>query len=110
MFQVRQSVHHDFERNGNLLLDFLCRASRPLRDDLDVIVGHVGIGFDRQPLKGNDAPEKQQRSHYHHQETVAEREFDDCPDHGPITGLLLRGVLQHERVGDHLVARRYAVQ
>ncbi len=42
---ARNPVHHDFERNGDLLLDLFGGDSRPLRDDLDVVIGDVGISF-----------------------------------------------------------------
>jgi hypothetical protein len=46
--------------NRHLLLDLLGGDARPLRDDLDVVVGHVGISFDRQLMERNSAPDKQQ--------------------------------------------------
>ena len=47
-------------RNRDLLLHFFGRAARPLRDDLDVVVGHVRIGFHRQIVKRDGAPDQQQ--------------------------------------------------
>ena len=48
MNHARNAVHHGFERNGDLLLDLLGGDARPLRDDIDVVVGDVRIGLDRQ--------------------------------------------------------------
>jgi len=48
---MRNAVHHDLERNRNLLFDLLRRDSRPLGNDLDVVVGYVGISLNRQPLE-----------------------------------------------------------
>ena len=45
MGYVRDSAHLNFERNGDLLLDLFRGDPRPLRDDLDIVVCHVGIGF-----------------------------------------------------------------
>ena len=38
----------DFQRNSDLLLHLFGGAPRPLRDDLDVVVRDVRIGFHRQ--------------------------------------------------------------
>ena len=45
MLQVRQPVHHDFDGNRDLLLHLFGGAAGPLRNDLDVVVGYVGISF-----------------------------------------------------------------
>jgi hypothetical protein len=42
--------------NRHLALNLLGRAARPLRDDLDVIVGDVRIGFNREGTEGDNAP------------------------------------------------------
>ena len=47
MRDVRNPIHHDFEWNRNLLLNLFCGDPRPLRDDLNVVVRHVEIGFHR---------------------------------------------------------------
>ncbi len=51
MFQVRDSVDRDFDRDRYLLFYFFGGASRPLRDNLDVVAGHVGIRLHRQVAK-----------------------------------------------------------
>ena len=61
MIQMRDAVHCDFERNRDLLLHFFGGAARPLRDDLDVIVGDVGVGFHRKVVEGDRAPNQQQQ-------------------------------------------------
>ncbi len=48
VFQVRDAVHHDFDGDGNLLFHFFSGVARPLRDDLHIVVGYVGVGLDRQ--------------------------------------------------------------
>ena len=84
MLQVRNAVHHDFDGNGDLLLHFFGGAAGPLRDDLNVVVGHVGIGFDRQIVKRNRAPDQQQQGRREDQKAVIEGEIDERPNHsGP---------------------------
>ena len=48
---MRNPVHHDLDRNRDLLLDLLGDVSRPLRDDLHVVVGDVGISLHREVMK-----------------------------------------------------------
>ena len=78
MGQVRQSVHLDFDGDRDLLLNFFGGAAGPLGDDLDVIVGDVRIGFDRQVVKGDRAPDQQQQRQSDHHETAVEREIDEA--------------------------------
>src|SRR5579871_2940698 len=59
MFEMRDAVHHDLDGNSDLLFHFFSGASGPLGDDLDVIVGDVGVGFDRQIVKRSCAPNEQ---------------------------------------------------
>ena len=60
MLEVRDAVHDDFDGDGDLLFDLFGGAAGPLRDHLDVVVGHVGIGFHRQIVKRDRAPDQQQ--------------------------------------------------
>src|SRR5579863_1276936 len=78
---MRNSVRDNFERYGDLLLDLFCRASRPLRDDLDVVVRHIRIGLDGQIVKGNGAPDKQQGGEGQNQQPVAKGEIDNSSNH-----------------------------
>ena len=73
---MRDAVHHDFERNRDLLLHFFRGAARPLRDDLHIVVGDVRIGFDGQIVERDPAPDEQQNRERQHQEAVIEREID----------------------------------
>ena len=81
MRHVRNAVHGDFERNGDLLLDLLGGDAGPLRDDLDVIVRHVGIGFDGKLMERDRAPDEQQQRRRQHQEAVLQREIDELANH-----------------------------
>ena len=56
MGQVGNAGHLDFDRNGDLALDFLGGAAGPLGDDLDVVVGDIRIGLDGKRAKADDAP------------------------------------------------------
>ena len=56
--EMSNSVEFHFERNRDLLLDFFCGVTRPLRDDLRVGIGDVGIRLDGQGVEGNDAPDE----------------------------------------------------
>ena len=50
-----------FDGDGNLLLDLFGGAAGPLGDDLDVVVGDVGVGFYRQRTEREDAPDEQEQ-------------------------------------------------
>ena len=56
------AVHRDFERDRDLLLNLFGGPARPLRDHLNVVIRHIRIGFNRQVVKGNGAPDQQQRA------------------------------------------------
>jgi len=45
MRHMRNTGHLDLERYGNQLLYLFSSSTGPLRNDLDVIVGDVGIGL-----------------------------------------------------------------
>jgi hypothetical protein len=45
MRDMRNAIHHDLEWDGDLLLNLFRRNSRPLRDDLHVVVRYVRIGL-----------------------------------------------------------------
>ena len=88
MHHVRNAVHHDFQRNRDLLFDLLRGNSRPLGDDLHVVVRHVRISFDRQLVKGNRAPAKQQQCRRQDQETVFQGEIDKLCESCVVSPLL----------------------
>ncbi len=70
MRQVRRSVHLDFHGDGDLLLDLFRRAPRPLRDDLHVVVGNVGVSLDGKVMKGYGAPHQQKHRQRQHHEPI----------------------------------------
>ena len=89
------------DRNGDLLLDFFGGAAGPLRDDLDVVVGYVGIRFHRQIVERDHAPDHQQDGRRQNQEAVVQGEIDERANH---VDLPVRRVLKQQRIGDHAVA------
>ena len=78
---VRDAVHGDFQRDGDLLLDLFGGNSRPLRDDLDVVVGHVGIGFDGKLMEGDRSPAEEQDGRGEHEKAILQGEIDEFGDH-----------------------------
>ena len=81
MFEVRQAVHHDFQRNRHLLFDLFGGAAGPLRDDVHVVVGHVRISLDGQRAEGQDAPREQHARQAQNEEPLAERKIDESLNH-----------------------------
>ena len=81
ILQVWDAVHDNFQRNGDLLFNFFGGAAGPLRDDLDVVVGDVGIGFDGEIMERDGAPDQQQESGQRDQETVIEGVIDQGANH-----------------------------
>src|SRR5579871_365009 len=100
MNHVGHSVHGDFERDGDLLFDLFRRNPRPLRDDFDIVVGDIGISFNRQVMERDDSGRKDQNRKTQNKQAIVEREIDD-----PAYHLLLHRVLQIKRIGDHLISR-----
>ena len=81
MSEMSNTVEFDFERDCDLLFDFFGGVAGPLRDDLRVGVGDVGIGFDGQGVERNDAPNKKDEGRAQDHEAVAKREVDKRTDH-----------------------------
>ena len=48
MRKVGNAGHLNLDRHRDLALNFFSAAARPLGDDLNIVVGYVGIGFDGQ--------------------------------------------------------------
>src|ERR1700722_15185351 len=81
MHHVRNSVHDDFQRNGDLLFDLFRGNSRPLGDDLNIVVGDVGISFDGETLEGNDSCGEKDERERQNEEAVIQSEIDDATNH-----------------------------
>ena len=59
-FQVNVLPKLDFDGDGDLLLGFFGGSAGPVRDDVDVVVGDVGVGFDGEILEGDGFPRNHQ--------------------------------------------------
>ena len=81
MSEVGNAGHLDFDRHGDLALDLFGAAARPLGDDLHVVVGHVGIGFDGQVAEATMPQAVSTTTAAEHQPAVLEREIDECANH-----------------------------
>lgn len=99
MLHVGNAGHGNFKRHSDLLLNFFSGAAGPLRNDLDIVIGYVGIGFDRQVVEGDDAPGEEDDGHCQDNETVVQRKIYQTTDH-----LLFHRVLQLKRIADYLLA------
>src|SRR5271169_5333197 len=78
---MRKSVHHDLYRNRNLLFDFFGCTARPLRDDVDIVIGNVRIGFDGKITERNDAPNEQENGDCQYQQTIVQGEVNESANH-----------------------------
>src|SRR5579872_2729889 len=81
MLQMRNSVHHDFERHRYLLFYFFGGTARPLRDYLHIVISNIRVGFYRQIVKGNNAPNKQKNRDRQYQKTIVQRAIDNLANH-----------------------------
>src|ERR1700730_2929329 len=98
MHHMWDAVRGDFEWNRDLLLDLFCRNSRPLSNDLNVVVGYVGISLNGQALeRKNPSGEKYQRQSQDEQ-TIVKSKINDSANHS-----LLQRVLQRKSIRDHLI-------
>ncbi len=75
MGHVGDARHADLEGDGDLLLDVFGGAAGPLGDDVDVVVGYVGIGFDGEVVEGDDSPSKQEDRDDQNDEAVVQCEI-----------------------------------
>src|SRR6516165_2803686 len=93
------AVHHDFKWNRDLLLDLFRGDSGPLGNDIDVVVGYIGIGFNGKLVERDRAPHKKRDRKRQDQESVLQGKGDQIANH-----LLLHRVLEHKRRLDNLLA------
>jgi len=89
MHDVRNAAHNGFEWDGDLLLDLFRRDSRPLRYDLHVIVGYVGIRFDGKLVEGNRAPNNEQQRDGEDEKAILQREIDELTNHAGTPKILV---------------------
>src|SRR5580700_2320680 len=81
MDDSRNTVHHDFHRDGNLLLDLLRRDSWPPRDNVDVVIRHIRICFYGKPVERNHSPGKQKDCDCQYQKAVFQGKVDEPANH-----------------------------
>src|SRR6516165_4233745 len=81
MDDLRNTVHGDFQRNGDLLFHLLGRDSRPLGNDLHIVVGDVGVGLDRQALERNNSGGEQEQGERQDEQAVVESKINNSPNH-----------------------------
>ncbi len=81
MGHVRDAGHLDFNRRRNLLLDLFGGAARPLRDDLDIVVGDVRVSLHWKIVEGDDAPAEEHDRKTEDQPTVVQRKIDETSNH-----------------------------
>ena len=81
MGELGDAVHRVLEGDGDLLLHFLRGPARPLGDDPGVVVRHVRVGLHRKAMKGEDAPDKEQKRKGQHKEAFVQGEIDNRADH-----------------------------
>ena len=81
MGHVRNAGHLDFDRHGDLLLDLFGGAAGPLRDDLDVVVGDVGVGLDGKVVEGDDSPAEEHDRKTDDQPAIVQRKIDETSNH-----------------------------
>ncbi len=75
------TVHHDFQRNGDLLLHLLRGNARPLGHDLYIVIRYIGISFDGEVAKGKCARNEQNHRDGEDQEPVVERKVYEGTNH-----------------------------
>ena len=78
---TRESLEVDGKRVGDLVLDFLRTAARPVGEDDDLILAEIGNRIDRSRENRPHAKSGQNDRHAGHQEPVAQRPLDDRIDH-----------------------------
>ena len=67
-------------------------AARPghWRDDLHVVVGHIGIGFDGEIVERDRAPDEQKRRQGQNNKAVVERGIYQCANHETFSSVILQ--------------------
>ena len=53
---MRNPIHFGLDGNCDLLLNFFSRAAGPLRNDGNVVIRDIRVGFHRQIVKGHRPP------------------------------------------------------
>src|ERR1700727_2450307 len=78
---MRHAGHLNLDGDRDLLFHLLRRAARPLRNDRDVVVGDVWIGFDRQVVERDGPPASQQDGNGQHDKFIVQRKIYEGSNH-----------------------------
>jgi len=81
MNNPRNTIHHVFEPNRDLLLDLLCLDAGPLRDAPDLIVRDVRVSFHWKSVEGSDPPTEEHQATRQHQQALVQGEVNDGANH-----------------------------
>ena len=64
-----------------MLFNLLSGYARPLSNDLDVVVGHVGVSLDGKLAEGDDASGKEQEGEAEHEQAVIQSKINNSANH-----------------------------
>src|SRR5215469_8286788 len=78
---MRNAVHLDFGRNGDLLLYLLSRASRPLGNHLYPGIRDIRVRLDGQTMERNHAPDEEKKRNAQYNKAVLQRKIDKRANH-----------------------------
>src|SRR5665213_1058440 len=81
MRQMRNTGHLNFNRHCNLSFNLLSTAARPLRNDLNVVVRDVWIGFNGQTAKRDNAPHGENEHSAQYQPAILKCEINKRCQH-----------------------------
>src|ERR1700752_2242188 len=81
MGHVGNAGHLNLDGCGDLLLDLFGGTTGPLCDDLNVVVGDVGIGLDWKIMEGHDSPAEEHDSKTEDEPAVVQRKIDETANH-----------------------------
>ena len=79
--EMRRAIHLPLDGQGNGALYLFGGVSRPLRNDLDVDVLHIGERVDWQIQERVHTNRREQRGGAEHEQSLAERETDQATNH-----------------------------
>ena len=95
MGNVRDAIELRLDGNRDLLFDFFRGVSRPLRDDIHIRVGDVGIRLHRQDMKRVGAPGQEQNGDAQNQPSVPKSKVNQTLNHTRYFRASLRRIVIH---------------
>jgi hypothetical protein len=97
----RNAEHFGFDRGDDPAFDFLGRHPRRLEDHLDLGLGDIGIGIDRQAEEGPGAQHRHGQRKPEHDEPVGQRKGDQLAQHCRAPSVALGQRLERRCAMDH---------